>query len=390
MIARNTATRATGIVFGVLLLVAGAPVAGQPAVGASPVDPNLDRAIAAQQRLAALQTTPRSRATALNDLANLLELRGDTDAALDHYQMAIAADETLASAHYNLALLAYAAGDDELASSRLESALAFDPQNAWAHYQLGRIADDADDAETAVAHYVRALSLDSRLAFADLNPHFPVNRYATEVLLKADRARVAALPPRSYSQPGRISGLLLPEVSEVGAQIAPAAGTESEPAAPPPGAEQTGADRTAEAGSVVRANADRPRRASQAELQPGPRGPSNGSLVGVTRIPPEEPQQESTTGAEGDSRVFTRSDLRSRSLATGGRVGAPTVQPAAPGGGIQLGAPVGPGSGGRQFDSPGLSGRNGGAAGGGRFQPTVRSSAQLQTTIRRQSPAPAP
>ncbi len=394
MNAKTTPSRAKALVPCLLLLGGVALCSGDSAleaqIGAAVArpDPDLEGAIEEQRRLVEGQSRPAARATALNDLANLLELRGDVAEALESYRAAIAADGTWPPAHYNLALLAYATGDMELAASHLATAVELAPENAWAHYQLGRIADDAGATEKAVRHYVRAVSLDSRLAFDDVNPHFAVNRHATEILLRADRTNVRALPPRTYSEPGRISGLLIP---------APAA------RAPEPAA-----DETTEAAEVTEANeSDRLRgdRVSRSRvpattetegLEPSAPAPSP--------LPVSSPEDEraslpaglpraAETAAEREPRVFTRDDLRSRTLASGGVTRVPVGAPApsaspASGrrGALQVGTPVGPG--GRQPESLPSPGTLDGSS-GGRFEPTSRSSAQLETTIRR-LPAPAP
>lgn len=377
----KTMSRAMVLTLVWLIVGPGLPVDGVPEGAAQTVEPaaaevqNLDRAIAAQRKRVDEQTGSADRASALNDLANLLELRGDVGGAFEHYFAAIAEDGAWAPAHYNLALLAYTTGDRELASTHLETAVELDPGNAWAHYQLGRIADDAGDAEAAVEHYVHALSLDTRLAFTDVNPHFAVNRYATEVLLKADRSRLEALPPRTYSEPGRISSLLLPRVEE----------------------EATAADvgGAAEATEAPVPDGDLPRRASRAR---GRAGASASAAVEAEWETADtaraaagpEPGSEKAR-AEERPRVFTRENLRTRSLGGGRMVigspvgGAPSqVSPAGGSrGGVQLGTPVGPG--GRQSTPPAA----GTFRGGGRFQPSARSSAQLETTIRRLA-VPAP
>lgn len=407
MTAVNTMSRATLLTLVWLMVGPGVLVGGAPEGAAQTVEPalaevqNLDRAIAAQRKRVDEQTRSADRASALNDLANLLELDGDVEGAFEHYFAAIAEDGAWAPAHYNLALLAYTTGDRELASTHLETAVELDPGNAWAHYQLGRIADDDGDAEAAVEHYVHALSLDTRLAFTDVNPHFAVNRYATEVLLKADRSRLETLPPRTYSEPGRISGLLLPTMGQEATAVDAGGGAEA--MAPP------------------EPDRDLPRRASRV---PGREGESAGNVRRAIQSPGSlpagdqgvdrafdrgaavetewetadtaraaagpEPESENAR-AEERPRVFTRENLRTRTLGGGRMVvgspvgGAPSQASPAGGsrGGVQLGTPVGPG--GRQSTSPAA----GTFRGGGRFQPSARSSAQLETTIRRLAlPAP--
>ena len=396
----RTLSRALVLTPCLLLLGAAAPfgfdaaIVAQVAGAAADVDPNLERAIAEQRKLVESQSRPADRATALNDLANLLELRGDIAAAFEYYREAIAVDGTWAPAHYNLALLAYTTGDLELASSHLQTAIDLEPGNAWAHYQLGRIADDSGEAEKAVQHYVRAVSLDSHLAFGDVNPHFAVNRYATEILLRADRTRAKALPPRAYSQPGRISGLL------VAARLDEAAPRPDEIAESQE--DEAAKVEQGEAVKSVEVDGDRLRRVNRSSVP----ADSDEDLFGAptirsvtSRTPdlasvPDEPAKPAVDrGTERAPRVFTRDDLRRRTVAAGGVVGVPagTRQPSsspASGrrGAIQVGTPVG--RGGRQPESGPSPGTFGGFR-GGRFEPTFRSSAQLETSIRRVA-VPAP
>ncbi len=402
MNASNTLSRWKASALCVLLLGAAAPFGGdsglaaQVAAAAVTPDPILERAIAAQRKLVEGQDSPGARATALNDLANLLELRGDVAAAFENYRAAISANPGLAPAHYNLALLAYTTGDPDLASSHLETAIELEPGHAWAHYQLGRIADDAGEAEKAVERYARAVSLDTRLAFGDVNPHFTVNRYATEILLRADRTRVKALPPRTYSEPRRISALLLPAQAGAAApqrrNVAESRGASDDDAA---GAAQGEAAKPVTADrSAVPTGSD----GSVGDVGDAVHEPtfhSDTIDVPVTASQQDEPAESAADRLGGrEPRVFTRDDLRRRTLATGGAVGVPAgrPQPSASSGAsgrrraIQVGTPVGPG--GRQ-PATAPAPRTFGGSGGGRFQPSFRSSAQLDVTIRR-FPAPAP
>ena len=413
----KTMSRATVLTLAWLMVGPGLPVGGVPEGAAQTVEfapaevRNLDRAIAAQRKRVSEQSNPANRASALNDLANLLELSGDAEGAFEQYLAAIAEDGAWAPAHYNLALLAYTTGDSELASKHLETAVELDPGNAWAHYQLGRIADDAGDDAAAVDHYVHALSLDTRLAFTDVNPHFAVNRYATEVLLKADRSRVEALPPRTYSEPGRISSLLLPRMEQeaVGADAGGAAEAAEATATPEPdpelprrasrvrgreGASANGVRRVIQSPGSLPAPAGGGRNAS------GPLDSAAPLVPRETRFePPDTDPEAADTERQSDAgrrderpRVFTREHLRTRALGGGRMVvgspvgGAPSqVSPAGGSrGGVQLGTPVGPG--GRQSTPPAAGTFRGS---GGRFQPSARSSAQLETTIRRLA-VPAP
>ena len=395
MTAKKTALRAVALATGFLLLGMAAPFGGAPgiaaqAVGAAPEsNPTLERAIAEQRKVVKRQSRPTDRATALNDLANLLELQGDLAAAFEHYDAAIAADGSWAPAHFNLALLAYMTGDSELAVSHLETAVELDPGNAWAHYQLGRIADDSGDSAAAVGHYSRAVSLDSHLAFSDVNPHFAVNRHATEILIRADRTRVQALPPRAYSQPARISSLFLSEAVEELAE---------------PQLDGATAEATQEVDAVETAETeeDRPGRMSGVGLQAAPEGEFGNATPRITSITDRTLAETESAAAESPAatanersgrraRVFTRDDLRTRTLGSASAAGAPGGgSPSARRGagrtGVQLGTPIGPG--GRRSQPSGSSG-NFGSPRGGRFEPSVRSSAQLETAIRRPG-VPAP
>lgn len=391
MTAKKPALRAVALAIGFLLLGAAAPFGGASGIAAQAVgtvpksDPTLERAIAEQRKVVKRQSRSIDRATALNDLANLLELQGDIAAAFEHYREAIAADGSWAPAHFNLALLAYVNGDNELAASHLETAVELDPGNAWAHYQLGRIADDSDDSAAAVEHYVRAVSLDSHLAFSDVNPHFTVNRHATEILIRADRTRARALPPRAYSQPARISSLFLPEAVEELAE---------------PQLDEAAARATQEVHAVE--TADGPDRTSGVGLEAAPEGALGNATPRMTSIADRTLAETGSAGAESPGvaanersgnrrRVFTRDDLRTRTLGSGSAAGtsggaSPSARPGAGRPGVQPGTPIGPG--GRQPQSSG-SPADFGTPGGVRFQPSVRSSAQLETTIRRPT-VPAP
>ena len=385
----RTLSRAMVLATCLLLLGAAAPfgldsaIEAQVAGAAANADPNLERTIAAQRKLVNSQSGPRDRAAALNDLANLLELRGDVAAAFEHYRAAIAANGNWAPAHYNLALLAYTTGDVELASSNLRTAIELEPQNAWAHYQLGRIADDSGEAEKAVRHYVRAVSLDSHLAFGDVNPHFAVNRYATEILLRADRTRARALPPRTYSQPGRISGLLVPAAQDAESTVDEAPEVTE--------ATETGDldHRRPDQASRSRVPAGTETTAFEASTAAPASLPVSSLEEGRASVPADLPRTADDAVEQG-SRVFTRDDLRRRTLAAGsvGRLPGTPPPSSSPASGrrgaVQVGTPVGPG--GRQ---PEPQPSSFGGSSGGRFEPNVRSSAQLETRIRRVA-VPAP
>ena len=405
-------SRAKALALCLLLLAVAAPFGGAsglaaqaPGAAATPGPilerAILERAIAEQRKKAESQNSPRARATALNDLANLLELGGDIAAAFKNYRAAIEADDTWAPAHYNLALLAYTTGDSDLASSHLEAATELEPDNAWAHYQLGRIADDAGEAGKALERYIRAVSLDSRLAFGDVNPHFLVNRYATEILLRADRTPLEALPPRTYSEPRRISGLLLPaRAPETAPRREEAAAAEEVPE------DDAGKVEPGEAARRVTVDRHSSRRVNRSTVPAVPDGnafqeptvrPATAEAPVTASARDERADLASDRRTGREPQVFTRDDLRRRTLGSGGAVGVPAGSPPPSSrptsgrrGGVQAGTPVGPG--GRQpagGSGPGPASGTFGGSGGGRFEPSFRSSAQLDVTIRR-FPAPAP
>ena len=395
-------SRAKALALCLFLLGAAAPFGGAsglaaqvPGAVATP-DPILERAIAEQRKRAESQNSPRTRATALNDLANLLELRGDIAAAFENYRAAIEADDSWAPAHYNLALLAYTTGDSDLASSHLATATELEPGNAWAHYQLGRIADDAGEAGKALEHYVSAVSLDSRLAFGDVNPHFLVNRYATEILLRADRTPLEALPPRTYSEPRRISGLLLPALEETATRPAEVADSREVPDDEVAKAARGEAVKSGDRDGLGRVDRSPVPAGFDADRFQEPTVRSVTFEAPVTAGVQDEPAEPAADRrTEREPRVFTRDDLRRRTVAAGGVSVVPAAgrQPSsspASGrqGAIQVGTPVGPG--GRQ-PTPGPSSGTFEGSRGGRFEPSARSSAQLDVTIRRLPvPAPAP
>lgn len=106
---------------------------------------------------------PEARAVALTRRAFARENLGDTEAARDDYEAAIALDRDNAEAQYGLARRLYDEADFEGALGALEEVLRIEPGNASAHYDtaiiyrryLGR-----DALDVVIRHLDRAIALD--------------------------------------------------------------------------------------------------------------------------------------------------------------------------------------------------------------------------------------
>ena len=85
---------------------------------------------------------------------------GDVDAAISHYEKAIALDEKLMDAHINLGLLLLDKGDLKRAESELGVYLAASPDAADAHFNYGLVQEAMDNLDKADEHYAKAAELD--------------------------------------------------------------------------------------------------------------------------------------------------------------------------------------------------------------------------------------
>ncbi|MBW2493529.1 MAG: tetratricopeptide repeat protein, partial [Deltaproteobacteria bacterium] len=104
----------------------------------------------------ALETQPDSAATHVN-LGNALRSRGDLDAAIDAYRAALDLEPRNANAHNSLGTVLRAKGDVDQAILRYRYAIHLDPDFYLAHYNLANALQSKGEFEEAVAHYFEAL-----------------------------------------------------------------------------------------------------------------------------------------------------------------------------------------------------------------------------------------
>jgi len=205
----NPRPRALPILTALGSLVAGGALLSIIAItAAAAVPPNIGKALAAQQRLAAER--PQDAAV-WNDLGNLLVLAGQPGEAEAAYRRAIAIDPRRSSALFNLGLLLQQEGKTSEARQLYEKVLEIEPRHAWAHYQLGTLYERKGDKARAVRQYAQAFALDPQLTFREVNPEIVENSLVTESLLVAySRRSSAAEAPSMYDEPSRIRELMLP------------------------------------------------------------------------------------------------------------------------------------------------------------------------------------
>lgn len=170
--------------------------------------PGLTEAIATYRARAAEE--PRNPEV-LTDLGNLLVLSGEMVEAEELYRRVLDLDEAQVTARYNLALLLHQTGRRRPARRQQLKVLDWQPDHAWAHYQLGTLAAEAGDRAAAIRRYAQAFSLDRRLTIAEFNPHILDNELSVQAVMRAyGSSASAALAPRRYEEPGRITRLLVP------------------------------------------------------------------------------------------------------------------------------------------------------------------------------------
>ena len=98
-----------------------------------------------------------------NNLGNLYSGRKDFPQAVEMYRAALAREpERAGDILVNLGGTYREMGDSAAAREALNKALALEPGLAEAHYQLGRVAGEVGEVEDAGDHFRRALDLDSR------------------------------------------------------------------------------------------------------------------------------------------------------------------------------------------------------------------------------------
>jgi tetratricopeptide (TPR) repeat protein len=115
---------------------------------------NMDAAI--HNYRIALETDSGSASTLIN-LGNALGSKGELDAAIDVYQLALDREPRNANAHNSLATVLRAKGDVDTAILRYRYAIALDPNFYLAHYNLANALQSVGQSEEAVAHYLKAL-----------------------------------------------------------------------------------------------------------------------------------------------------------------------------------------------------------------------------------------
>lgn len=180
-------------------------------LGMAPTD-RLEQAVIAQRAL--VEAHPGD-AGALNDLGNLLVEVGEVEAAEEAYRLALEADPLRPEPHFNLALLLHAGGQRKLARQQLETLLSEHPDHAWGHYQLGILHAEHGRRGRALSSFRQALRLNPSLADPRVNPHIIDNSMATAAMLQAfDEVVSESAAPRLYADPSRITGLLLPRLTE--------------------------------------------------------------------------------------------------------------------------------------------------------------------------------
>jgi tetratricopeptide (TPR) repeat protein len=109
----------------------------------------------------ALETDSDSVGTFIN-LGNALRTKGDLDAAIDAYQSALEREPRNANAHNSLGATLRAKGDVDDAILRYRYAIAIDPDFYLAHYNLANALQSQDQSEEAVFHYFEALKGNTR------------------------------------------------------------------------------------------------------------------------------------------------------------------------------------------------------------------------------------
>jgi tetratricopeptide (TPR) repeat protein len=115
-----------------------------------------------------LERSPRAPMAHFN-LAVLLQERGDRDAAIRHYLLALETEADLVEAHVNLANLYADRGELDRAIGHYRQALASDPRRVPAHYNLALALEARGDLRDAELHYRAAIREDPEFAGAHNN-----------------------------------------------------------------------------------------------------------------------------------------------------------------------------------------------------------------------------
>ena len=123
------------------------------------------QAVDAYQRVTTLAP---DHGAAWNNLGLLQHRMGRHEDARRHYEVALAADPTLAEAAYNLGSLYDDLGNPALATLWYRRALEIRPDYADAHFNLASALERAGDGESARRHWNRYLELDPDSRWAEI------------------------------------------------------------------------------------------------------------------------------------------------------------------------------------------------------------------------------
>jgi Flp pilus assembly protein TadD len=104
-----------------------------------------------------------------NGLARALARRGQLDAAITHYQQALAIKPDFVDAHDNLGNALAASGRLDAAIAQYRMALAIKPDDAGTHNNLGLALAERGQADAAIEQYQRALACQPDFAEAHYN-----------------------------------------------------------------------------------------------------------------------------------------------------------------------------------------------------------------------------
>ncbi|HET6278093.1 MAG TPA: tetratricopeptide repeat protein, partial [Candidatus Polarisedimenticolia bacterium] len=125
-----------------------------------PADPAGDEALL--EKLRSLGYLSQDSANAHNNRGLLLLDRGEFEAAIEEFELAVGAEEDRVMARYNLARAHYLKGDSRQAVEILQALLQRQPDSKEAENLLGNIAMDAGRLQDAERHFRRALELEPR------------------------------------------------------------------------------------------------------------------------------------------------------------------------------------------------------------------------------------
>jgi len=103
------------------------------------------------------------------NLGNDLRGKGKLDAAITHYQEALAISPNYAAAHYNLGNALYDKGRLDEAIAHYQKALQIQPDSEEAHYNLGLALLRKGSVDEAIRHFQQALQIQPGLADAHYN-----------------------------------------------------------------------------------------------------------------------------------------------------------------------------------------------------------------------------